>query len=89
MKDGRPYRNRADHDLEDKVNICFHKFDIKHEVFFGGKLNGVNCRRLMKNHVDIINYINRIFIEMSKGVVSDLEITNNTDKYKKLINRNG
>ena len=50
--------------------------------FFLGKLNGVNCRRLMKQHIDIINGINKIFIETSKGDVSNLEITNKTDKYK-------
>ena len=49
---------------------------------FGGKLNGVNCRRLMKHHINIINGINNFFIETSKGGVSDLEIINKTDKYK-------
>ena len=33
LKDGRSDRNRADHDLEDKVNTLLHKFDIKREVF--------------------------------------------------------
>ena len=36
----------------------------------------------MKHHIEIINGINKNFIEMSKGDVSDLEITNITDKYK-------
>ena len=47
LKDGRSDRNRTDHDLEDKVNTLLHKFDMKREVFFVGKLNGVNCRRLI------------------------------------------
>ena len=33
LKDGRSDRNRADHGLEDKVNVLLHKFDIKREVF--------------------------------------------------------
>ena len=74
----------ADRWLEDKINTLLHKFDIKREVFFGGKLNGVNCRRWIKHYVDIINDINEIFIEMSKGGVLDEEIskaTINTKKY--------
>ena len=67
LKDTRSNRNRAGHGLEDKVNLLLHKFDIKRKEFFGSILNGVNCRRLMKYHVDIINDINEIFIEMSKG----------------------
>ena len=39
----------------------------------------------MKHHVDIINGINKMFIEMSKGIVSDLEITKKIDKYKHLL----
>ena len=52
---------------------------------FLGKLNGVNCKRLMKYHIDIINGINKMFVEMSKGDVSDLDITNKTDKCKNLL----
>ena len=86
MKDDRSDRNRTDHGLEDKVNsFLHHKFDIKRDLCFGGKLIGVNCRRLVKHHLDIINGINNIFIEMSKGGVSDLEITNKTNKYKNLL----
>ena len=64
LKDGRSDRNRADHGLEDKVNSLPHKFDIKRELFFGGKLNCVNCGRL----------INKNFFETSEGDVSNLEI---------------
>ena len=85
LKDRRSNRNRVDHRLEDKVNTLVHKFDITREVFFGGKLNGVNCRRLMKHHVDIINDINEIFIEMSKDEVPDVEISKVTNKYKNLL----
>ena len=46
MKDERSNRNRDDLGLEDKVNTLLHRFDIKREVFSGGKLNGVNCRRI-------------------------------------------
>ena len=79
MKDGRSNYNRADRGLEDKINTLLYKFDIKYEVFFCGKLNGVNCRRLMKHHVDIINGINEIFIEMSKGEVLDEDISTVTN----------
>ena len=44
------------------------------KYFLVVNLNGVNCRRLMKHHVDIINGINEIYIGMSKGEVSDVEI---------------
>ena len=33
---------------------------------FGGKLNRVNCRRLIKHHIDIIDGIRDIFIEINK-----------------------
>ena len=85
MKDGGSNRNRPDRGLEDKVNTLLHTFDIKGDDFFGGKLNVVNCRRLMKHHVYIINGINEIFIEMSKGEVLDVEISKVTNKYKKLL----
>ena len=39
----------------------------------------------MKHHINIINGIDKMFIEMIKGKVSDLEITNKTDKYKNLL----
>ena len=88
LKDGRSYHNRADCGLENRINTLLHKFDIKRKVLFGGKLNGVNCRRLIKYHVDIINGINKIFIEMSKGEVPDKEISKVINTYKKIINGN-
>ena len=39
----------------------------------------------MKHHIDIINGMDKIFIEMGKGDVSDLEITNKIVKYKNLL----
>ena len=48
LKDWRSNRNRADRGLEDKINILLHKFDIKREVFFCGKLNGVNWSKINK-----------------------------------------
>ena len=44
--------------LEDTINLLLHKYDIEREVFWWGKLNGANCRKLMKYHVDIIDKIN-------------------------------
>ena len=85
LKDGRSNRNRADCGLEAKINTLLHKFDIKHEVFFCSKLNGDNCRRFMKHHLDIINGINEMCIDMSKGEVSDEDISKITNKYKKLL----
>ena len=52
---------------------------------FGGELNGVNCRRLMKHYVDIINDINEILIETSKCEVSDVDISKATNKYNNLL----
>ena len=49
-------------------------------------MNGVNCRRLMKHHIDTINGINDIFIETNKGIVSDKDICLVTNKYKILLN---
>ena len=40
----------------------------------------------MKHHLDIISGINVIFIEMSKGVVLDIDICTVTNKYKTLLN---
>ena len=80
LKDGCFDRNRADRGLEDKINTLLHKYDIKREVCFGCKLNGFDCRRLMKYHVDIINGIDEIFIKMSKDEVSDEEISRVTNK---------
>ena len=51
-------------------------------------MNGVNCRKLMKHHIDIIdiiNSINEIYIEMSKGEVSDVHISKVINNYKKLL----
>ena len=48
----------------------------------GGKLNRVNYIRLIRYHVDIIDGIRDIFIEMSKYVVSDEDICFITNKYK-------
>ena len=39
--------------------------------FFGDKLNGVNCRSLMKHHNNIIDDIRDIFITMNKDIVSN------------------
>ena len=41
----------------------------------------------MKHRIDIINGINKIFIEMRKDDLSDLETTNKTDKYKNLLKK--
>ena len=41
----------------------------------------------MKHRIDIINGINKIFIEMRKDDLSDLETTNKTDKYKKILKK--
>ena len=51
-------------------------------TFFCGNLNGVKCRKLMNHYINIINGINKIFIEMSKGVASDIEIYKASNKYK-------
>ena len=40
----------------------------------------------MKHHLDTISGVNKIFIEMSKGVVLYIEMCTVTNKYKTLIN---
>ena len=55
--------------LEKRINMLLHKYHTKCEVF-GEKLNGVNCRRLMKNDADIIDRTRLIFI-LWAGIVSD------------------
>ena len=52
---------------------------------FDAKLNGVNCRRLIKHHIDVINGIKDIFIEGNKDIVSDDEIYLVTNTYKTLL----
>ena len=42
----------------------------------------------MKHNVDVINGINKIFIEMSKCEVPDKEISKVINTYKKIINGN-
>ena len=84
MKEYRCNRNKTDRGLEDKVNSLLHKFDIKHG-FFGGKLNGANCWRLMTHHIDIIDDIKDIFIETNEGIVSDEEICLVTNELKTLL----
>lgn len=51
--------------------MILHMFDIKGEVGFGEKTDGVNCRRLMKIYEQMINRIRLKFIDMNKGIVSD------------------
>ena len=42
-------RNRTEFGLEDRICLLLQTYHIKREAWFGGtKLNGVNCRRLMK-----------------------------------------
>ena len=86
MKECRCNRNKKGHGSEDKINTLLHKYDIKPEVIFGGKLNGVNCRRLMKYYIDIINGIKDLFIKMNKSIVSDEDIWLVTNKYNNLLN---
>ena len=59
--------------------------DIKREVWFGGGINNVNCRRLLKHHNEIINRIRLIFIEISKGIISDGGINLITNKCRTLF----
>ena len=58
---------------------------ISNVNFFGGKLNGISCRKLMKHHVDIIDSIRDVFIEMSKCIVSDEYISLTTNKHKTFL----
>ena len=55
--------------------------------YFGGKLNGFDCRRLLKHHIDIVNGIKHIFVKMNKGIVSDEEICLLTNKHKNVLNK--
>ena len=48
-------------------------------------MNGVNCRILIKHLVDIIDGIRDMFIEMSKGIVSNEDIRLITNKYQILL----
>ena len=48
-------------------------------------MNGVNCRILIKHLVDIIDGIRDMFIEMSKGIVSNEDICLITNKYQILL----
>ena len=80
LNDGRRIRDRTEFDVEDKICTLLQMYYIKREAWFGGgKLNGVNCRRLMDKSEEIINRIRDMFIEMNKGIVSD----NNIDVYCK------
>ena len=54
---------------------------------FNGKLNEVNCRRLTKHYIDVIDGIRDMFIEMNKGIVSDEDIRLVTRKSKTLLKK--
>ena len=82
LNECRCNRNKIDYGLHGKMNTLLHKYDIKREFLLGGKLNGINYRRLMKSCVDIIDGIRNIFIETSKDIVSDENICSVTNKYK-------
>ena len=58
---------------------------ISNVNFFWGTLSGVNCKRLMKYHVDIINGLINTFIETSKGILSNEYIYLLTNQYVKHI----
>ena len=62
--------------MDDRINDILKKFNIKRENWHDGIMNGVNCRRSMKYHVEIINKNKDIIIEMSKKVNSLEEIKN-------------
>ena len=81
MEEGRFNHNRVDCGLEAKIVSLLHKFDIKREVSVCDKLNGVNCRRLMKHHIEIFNSIKKI-VETNKDLVTNEEICLVTKKYK-------
>ena len=61
MKECRCNRDNTDRELEDKLNMFLHKYDIKRKVL-SGKLNGVNYRRLMKHRIDTCDGIRDIQI---------------------------
>ena len=82
LKDYRIKRNKTEYGPEDGINDINHKFNNKREAWHGGKINGVNCRRLLKSHLQIIKQINLMFIEMTEGIVSVEKLT------KYLINMN-
>ena len=48
-------------------------------------MNGVNCRRLTEHHIDDIDGIKDIFIEMSKGIIFNEDTSLVTNKYKILL----
>ena len=54
--------------------MLHHKYDIKCEMFSVGKWNRVNCWRLLKHNIHIIDDIRDIFIELNKDISSDKEI---------------
>ena len=61
--------NKVDCEVQDKTNMLLRTYNVKREVF--GKLNGVNCRRFVKNCIDIIDELN-LYTEMSKCIVFDI-----------------
>ena len=86
LKDGRRLRNRAKFSLEEKICSLLQIYHIKREAWFGGgKLNGVNCRRLMDKNEEIINSIRDLFIEMNKGTVSEDNINIYCNKHKQIL----
>ena len=52
----------------------------------GGKLNKVNCRRLMDQHELIINNIWDIFININKCTITEDNINIYNDKHTKILN---
>ena len=46
-------KNKIEYGLKDRMNNILHNFNMKREIWNGGIINGVNCRRLMKIMVEL------------------------------------
>ena len=53
LKEYRMKKNKIEYGLKDRMNNILHNFDMKREIWNGGIINGVNCRRLMKIMVEL------------------------------------
>ena len=86
FKGCRCNRNKIDRGLVETISTLIHKYNIKCDLFFDGKLNWANCGRLMKHHIDIIDGSIYLCIEINKVILSDEKVCLVTNKYKTLLN---
>ena len=62
LKEYRTKRSKAECDLEDRINITLLMYNKKRRVLYGGEINEINWRLLIKYYHEILNSIKDVFL---------------------------